>query len=485
MEGFYIRRSLFIISLSFFIALLSFGSLSVLCYEEDQVNIEDWHETKTISYGSYWIIELFSHEERDYIYDIIAESIQNVDFIITDSEGLEDYELGGNFSYNSQKSSVNESIYTKEIPIQRNSATIILIIDNSIKIDEGANSGQNSVIDVWVSPRKNTHVSFEVMSLLLLINSLIAFGFGGGFVLVVKYVRGNRKEAILEELEAITINTEESIIDSIRKARLRKERDETFKRFSDQTGISQNLLKDKFYRTEYCLTIYGHERNGLNLVLSSIIFTYIGAFFYVSIKSNYYFEGKVFDDYLLLWPGLVFFIIGILLFMIGSYLLASGWRDCSMKKLCKKRYSLLLVVFISTQLIIMLYTLFVVEILFGPWGGYLYPWIAILLALISSSKVFSVIKKNSYPSSVLTQSIHPFTTIQPSSQPSNIQNTHQTSFPQNQPPQPNLLKSKGLIPKKAYEEAFTQKPYVACPDCGKNNLVKNNFCSFCGKLLKY
>jgi hypothetical protein len=305
LEGFYIGRSLFIISLSFFIALFSFGSLSALCYEEDQVNIEDWHDTKTISYGSYWIIELFSHEERDYIYDIIAESIQNVDFIITDSEGLEDYELGGNFSYNSQKSSVNESIYTKEIPIQRNSATIILIIDNSIKIDGGANSGQNSVIEVWVSPRKNTHFSFEVMSLLLLANSLIAFGFGGGFMLVVKYVRGNRKEAILEELEAITINTEESFIDSIRKARLRKERDETFKRFSDQTGISQNLLKDKFYRTEYCLTIYGHERNGLNLVISSIIFTYIGAFFYVSIKSNYYFEGKVFDDYLLLWPACI------------------------------------------------------------------------------------------------------------------------------------------------------------------------------------
>jgi hypothetical protein len=156
-----------------------------------------------------------------------------------------------------------------------------------------------------------------------------------------------------------------------------------------------------------------------------------------------------------------------------------------MKKLCKKRYSLLLVVFISTQLIIMLYTLFIVEILFGPWGGYLYPWIAILLALISSSKVFSVINKKSSPSSVSTQSIHPFTTIQPSSQPSNIQNTPQTSFPQNQPPQPNLLKSKGLIPKKAYEEAFTQKPYVACPDCGKNNLAKNIFCSFCGKLLKY
>ncbi|KKM79291.1 hypothetical protein LCGC14_1351410, partial [marine sediment metagenome] len=301
---------------------------------------------------------------------------------------------------------------------------------------------------------------------------LIAMGFGVGFILFIKYVRNNRKKAIFEELEDLSISTGESIRDSIRNTKLREEKNAIFKKFSDQTGKPQNLLKEKYYRTEYCLTPYGEERNGLIIILSSIILTYIGAFFYVVIEIPHYLGGKWFDDYLLLWPGLGLFVIGIVLFMIGSYSLETGWRECSMNKLCKKRFNFLFLIFILIQFIIMLYTLFIVENLFGPWGGYLYPWFAILLTLYSRSRVLRVIRKSSTIPSAPTQSISSFTNHQLSLQPSHPQDISQTPFRPIKRTQPNINKSKGLIPKSAYEETFTQAS-LFCPHCGEKNLRTN------------
>ena len=309
-------------------------------------------------------------------------------------------------------------------------------------------------------------------------------GFGVGFILFIKYVRNNRKKAIFEELEDLSISTGESIRDSIRNTKLREEKNAIFKKFSDQTGKPQNLLKEKYYRTEYCLTPYGEERNGLIIILSSIILTYIGAFFYVVIEIPHYLGGKWFDDYLLLWPGLGLFVIGIVLFMIGSYSLETGWRECSMNKLCKKRFNFLFLIFILIQFIIMLYTLFIVENLFGPWGGYLYPWFAILLTLYSRSRVLRVIRKSSTIPSAPTQSISSFTNHQLSLQPSHPQDISQTPFRPIKRTQPNINKSKGLIPKSAYEETFTQESSLFCPHCGEKNLRTNNFCKSCGKFIK-
>jgi hypothetical protein len=322
-------------------------------------------------------------------------------------------------------------------------------------------------------------LSFEELHFMLAINFFVAMGFGGGFVVFIRYVRNNRKKTVLKELEDLSITTGESIVNSIKNVRFKEERNTIFKRFSDQTGTPQNLLQEKYYQTEYCLTPYGYERNGLNIIVSSIVITYIGAFLHVMIKRFYYLGGKVFDDYLLIWPGLVLLILGIILFLIGSYLLETGWKDCSMKKLCKKRFIFLFLTYISTQFIMMLYTLFIVENLFGPWGGLLFPWFTIFLTLYSGSRVFRKIGKNVIVPSTPTQQIS-FSSIQPSHQ----QNLPQSPLLPKQHSQPNIIRSKGLIPKKAYEETLTQKQTLSCPYCDEKNLSTSKFCKNCGKLLE-
>ena len=439
----------------------------------DKINIDDFEEVEILDEGDYWVLELMSNPRNDDIYDIIAESESPVDFIILDNQSLDNFTSGLPFKYNKKYSILDDHEYDMSIPVEEDGESVILLIDNSNKIKDGADGVYDCRVHIWISPIKDLGISIIDLQIILVQNLLIAFLIGGsvfslGFLIYRKKNRSN-----LEKLLSSVSGINEQIILNLTESRLQTEKDQLLEKLALSSEFSLENFKKKYYKTQFYLTIIHFEKKGLLLIIIAIIISYIAGFYYSVIEVPHYVGEKEFSNYIIFWSGIGLFIIGILLFIIGCLCLERSWIHFEYFTIPQTRILFLLILYISIQILTIIYSSYVVENLYGPSGGSIFPWIAIIICFIFVIKLLSKIK------SAKTSPSPEFLT----SHTLYSQNVSE----QNEPIRENLnsrkISNQKFVPLEAYSR--DSRSYKFCRFCGAKNASSNQFCVKCGKKLRY